>query len=354
MLKEIEILFRKMIFHLLIAVSKRKRNANVPDFSKIKNVAFIRLNRIGDALVTTPIFSVLKKKYNFSITVVADKKNAFVFRNNPHIDNIIVFKKGFAGLKDVLKELNKMDIVVDLHDDVSTTVSYLVAFCKVPYKFALEKENYKLFSSTITKKDASVSHVIDRVSSILQLFSITEFQKLNVEFYPSDAAKENINNLVKKLNPDKRFFIGFNISAGSDARFWGVDRFRKLISLVKEKYPDIYTLVLSAPGDIDKAKDISTGLAEHYCSQSFEEFAVIISHLDLLFTPDTSTVHLASSAKIPMFGLYVKFNTTNQIWYPYCSEYEAIITEEPNFEKLDVEQVAPKFLKFLEKIYNGK
>jgi len=354
MLKEIEILFRKMIFRMLIAVSKRKRNTNVPDFSNINNVAFIRLNRIGDALVTTPIFSVLKKKYNFSVTVVADKKNAFVFRNNPHIDNIIVFKKGFKGLKEVLKELNKMDIVVDLHDDVSTTVSYLVAFSKVPYKFALEKENYKLFSSTIAKKDAAESHVIDRVSSILRLFSITEHKKLNVEFYPSKTAKENINNIVKKLNPAERFFIGFNISAGSDARFWGVERFRTLISLVKEKYPDIFTLVLSAPDDIDKARDISEGLTEHYCSQSFEEFAVMISQLDFLFTPDTSTVHLASSAKIPMFGLYVKYNTSNQIWYPYCSKYEAVITEEPNFENLDIDQVAPKFLKFLEKIYNEK
>lgn len=335
-------------------LSSRKRSSVSPDFEKVKSVTFIRLNRIGDALVVTPLFSILKKHFNFKITVLADRKNSFVFRNNPHIDEIVVFRKGFGGIKSALNTLNQSDIVVDLHDDVSTTVSYLVALSKVPFKFALKKENYKLFSHTSTKPAPGQSHVIDRIIRILDLFSVADIADVNVEFYPSGNAIHEVEDKIKVLNPSGNFHIGINISAGSDARFWGEERYRELIKSIKEKYNDVTITLLSAPDDKIAGETISRDLCNFYFSKSFEEFGAFISKLDLLFTPDTSTVHLASSAKIPMFGLYVKYNTENKIWYPYKSKYDCVITEEPNFDNLDTTQVIPKFLVFLEKIYNGK
>ena len=354
MLKKIEILFRKFIFKLLIVLSSRKRGTSHPELKKINRVTFIRLNRIGDALVVTPIFSALKKYYNFQIVVLADRKNFFVFKNNPHIDEIITFQKGISGIKSAITVLNNSEIVVDLHDDVSTTVSYLIALCKSPYKFALKKENFNLFSHTISKPDPTESHVIDRVLKLLELFDLEKPVNANVEFYPSHDALETVSKKMNELNPEKIFHLGINISAGSDARFWGVNRYRELIREVLAKYNNIHITLLAAPGDIAAGEEISHELCSLYYSNSFEEFGAFISKLDLLFTPDTSTVHLASSSKIPMFGLYVKYNTNNKIWYPYKSNYDCVITEEPNFDNLDTDKVIPSFLAFFEKNYYEK
>lgn len=354
MLKKIEIAIRKLTFYLLLLLSRRKRKSTPPDFAEVRSVAFIRLNRIGDAIVTTPLYHILKEKYNFRITVIADRKNHFVFNNNPFIDNIFVFRKGLAGLKEAVKELNKHDIIVDLHDDVSTTVSYLIALSSVPYKFALRKENYKLFSHTVERLDPVTIHVTDRMLAILDLFAINKPAEINTEFYPGTEALSAADNFVKSINPENKFLTGISISAGNEARFWEVERFQKLMDEVKQKFPDFKLIILTAPSDLEKAEKISNGNYPVFQSKNFSEFAAVISKLDLLFTPDTSTVHLAASWKIPMFGLYVKYNTDHIIWYPYNTIYEAIVTTDPDLKKLGTEQVIPDFIKFARKIHDGK
>ena len=52
--------------------------------------------------------------------------------------------------------------------------------------------------------------------------------------------------------------------------------------------------------------------------------------LDFLITPDTSVVHIASIKKIPIFGLYVKYNTDDMIWSAYNCDFEAVVTRRAN------------------------
>ena len=61
----------------------------------------------------------------------------------------IIFEKGLGGFKNFNKIINQksIDAVIDIHDDVSTTVSLLVASARVKYKFALKKSNYTLFTT---------------------------------------------------------------------------------------------------------------------------------------------------------------------------------------------------------------
>ena len=74
----------------------------------------------------------------------------------------------------------------------------------------------------------------------------------------------------------------------------------------------------------------------------------MISKLNFLFTPDTSTVHLASAFRVPMFGIYVQYNTNDLPWTPYQSKHEIVITREPNFLNLSFEDVIPKLKPFIE------
>jgi len=87
-------------------------------------------------------------------------------------------------------------------------------------------------------------------------------------------------------------------------------------------------------------------------SKEFDTFAAGISKLNFLFTPDTSVVHIASIYKIPVFGLYVKYNTQDMIWSPYNTEFDCIVTEEPTLKNISFEEVINKFIPFLERNIN--
>jgi ADP-heptose:LPS heptosyltransferase len=361
-MKKVEIFFKNMLLKILLFISSFRKNKNELSLDRFSKVLFIRLNRIGDALVSTPLLHLIKKKLNPKIFLLADKKNYFVYNNNPDVDKVIVFQKGFKGIKNILNFIEKENIttIVDLHDDISATVSYIIALSNAENKFGLEKENKIIFTKTVPKLNPKNTHVITRLLEIAKLFNIrTENTKNPVGYYPSYQSLKSAEDILKKKFPEKRFLIGINISAGSDARFWGVERFKLLVefllnfdkSTLKQGF-DI--LILSAPKDLRYANEIASASLSNgkqipvYCSEVFDEFSAVISYLNILFTPDTAAVHIASAFGIPVFGIYVH-DTEDMIWSPYGVDFDCVTTKESNLLNMNFEEVKNKFQNFLRK-----
>ena len=84
----------KKIKAYLLRLLTNKKNSSF-DIKKSKKVLILKYDRIGDMIVTTPIFRELKNAYpNCSLSVLASEENKDVIKYNPYIDNIYVnYKK---------------------------------------------------------------------------------------------------------------------------------------------------------------------------------------------------------------------------------------------------------------------
>jgi len=349
LIKKIEILFKNFLVRVLLLLKSRNKNS-VPEFDSSSKLLFIRLNRIGDALVVTPLLHEIKKSLKCTVHLLADRKNHFVFSNNDDVDKVIIFEKGLNGFLNILKliKTEKYNAVIDLHDDVSATVTYLLVLCSAKNIFGLKKSNSAAYTHTVEKPDAATHHVIERNLELAKLFNINmNKSEVNVHYNHKAESLTKVEDVLKKKFTSDKFLLGINISAGSDARFWGVDNFRKIISSIDNF--DLNYIVLCTTRDIKLALQITGYENKIYYTPSFDEFAAMISKLDFLFTPDTSTVHLASAYNVPMFGIYVKYNTNDMIWSPYQSDFDFVITTEPTLENVTTESVLNKFIPFLEK-----
>jgi len=351
MIKKIEMYAKNFLLKgLLLFSGKNKLNKGDNSFKEGDKILCIRLNRIGDALVTTPLLEQIKKQLGLKIFVLASTSNRMVFDDCGCVDEVIQFQKGFKKFKALLKriELENFSAIVDLHDDVSTTVSFLIALAKVPIKFGLKKSNYVIYTHTIEKPNPLTTHVIERNLALLALFGLPyDKNDINIVYTPSHASLEKAETFIRNKFPSKKFLVGINISAGNEARFWGVEQYKKLYKFLSN-YP-VELLILCSTRDLRYAIQIAVKNEPIYYSPSFNEFAGMISKLDFLFTPDTSTVHLASAYIIPMFGIYVQYNTDDLPWTPYKSEHEIVITKESNFNNVSFEAVIHKLKPFIEK-----
>ncbi len=350
-MKKIEIFFRRFLLKLLLLFS-RKPKKNELNLSSDSKILFIRLNRIGDALVVTPLLQTIKKEINCKTYVLASTSNWFVFDNKNLADEVIIFDKKKIGLFGLIRLLNskKFDAVIDLHDDVSSTVSYIIAFMNVRYKIGLLKETEKLYTHIVEKLNPEKHHVIDRVMRFANVFNIrTRVEEINIVFESKKEEKEFSEDYIKNHFSKKRFLIGINISAGSEARFWGIENYKNLIQELKEF--DVNILLMCAKRDIDYAAAISENSFPIFHNSEFGKFSSMVGNLDLLITPDTSIVHIGSAYKKPVFGLYVKYNTSNMIWSPYKSLFEFVVTEEPTLKNVKFETVKEKLIPFFEKLY---
>ncbi len=348
-MKRMEIFFRRLLINILLSFRFAPKPLEEDYKAGNSKILFIRLNRIGDALVITPLLHEMRKQTSSKIYLLADKKNYFVFENNNDIDDVIIFERGIKGIFRVLNFIkeNKINTIVDLHDDVSTTVSFLIAFAKASNKFGLKKVNNKIYSATAPRLDPKIFHVVERIMEIGKLFHL-QFSKedININYRPRLESEKNVQCFLNESNLNDKFLVGINISAGSHARFWGIDNYKKLLNLFSSM--NLNFVLLTSPADLKLAKEISK--INIFYSESFDEFAAAISKLDFLFTPDTAAVHLASAFKIPMFGLYVKYKTNDMIWSPYCSQFEYVITEEPNLDNVRFEDVKNKLEPFIKNI----
>jgi ADP-heptose:LPS heptosyltransferase len=348
-MKKIELILKKLLLRILL-VLKSKSNAPVKDsFDENSKILFIRLNRIGDALVTTPLLHEIKKSLKSKIYLLADRKNCAAYTNNQDIDKLVIFEKGIKGFFNTLRFIKdeKIDTVVDLHDDVSTTVSFLLAMCSAQNIFGLEKENKNIYTRTIPRLDSKTHHVVDRVMEIAKLFNLRpEKDKIKLHYYLDKPSIDSAEKLISEKFPQRKFLIGINISAGSDARFWGIDNFKCLLDYLSNYNVNI--LLLSSPKDSESAKKIAGGKYNYFYSDNFSEFAAVISKLDLLFTPDTAAIHLASAFSVPTFGIFVKYNTQDVIWSPYNTKFDCVITTNNTLSDITFEQVTEKLKPFLE------
>lgn len=97
-MKKIEIALRKFLLQLLLALSKKPKQLPLNELLPGSKILFIRLNRIGDALVTTPLLKLIRINTNHKISVLAAKSNHFIFSNPDICDEVIVFDKKKNGL----------------------------------------------------------------------------------------------------------------------------------------------------------------------------------------------------------------------------------------------------------------
>jgi ADP-heptose:LPS heptosyltransferase len=310
------------------------------------------LNRIGDALVTTPLLYELKRKLDCRLTILASRYNYFIFDNPLLTDEIIIFKKKVKRISKLIKLINekKYDVIIDLHDDVSTTVSYLIAFSTCKYKIGLQKGTNKLYTNLVVKLDPARHHIIERVMEFTKPFNISYNPlKINIIYTPKPESTQIVDAYINKHFLRKDFLLGINISAGSESRFWGVKKYREIISSLNNYGINIILLCLER--DLKFAWEIAGREIPIFYRNNFDEFASMISRLNFLITPDTSIVHIASAFRIPLFGLYVKYNTNDVVWYPYKSDYEVIITNEPTLQNIDTNLVKEKLTPFFEKYF---
>lgn len=353
-LKQLELWLRRSIIVLLGKLVRRKKP--LPDnfnFASAKYL-FIRQDRIGDVLVSTPLFSLLKKTYpQATIDVLLSTNNHFVLENNPHIRKRWVYTKGLMDTIRLLRSIRKesYDFAVDLIDNPSATSTLLCLFVGAQWTVGLEKENKYVYDITLPRLSRKNVHIVERLAELLKAFDITpQPEQLKIEYIPQEASRHFAADFYNTIRQNNRRIIGINISAGGRVRFWGIENFRSLITFLNAEYPEYDVLLLYSPSHESLAKEIVSGLDTVILAprtETFDQFAALLECLAFLITPDTSAVHLAAAFGVPSVVLYVQSDKNLRIWDPYRTLCVPVVTTVDNLQTITVGEVKEAFQKLV-------
>jgi len=345
-LKPVEIGFRRILLRVLGPFVKRGRTLPASiDFSS-KKYLFVRQDRIGDVLVSTPLIHTLKSKYpKATVDFLLSSNNHFVLSNEPLVRKRWIYRKTLASAWAVLKSIRAehYDFVIDLMDNPSATSTVLCMLAGGGWNVGLSKDNAYAYDIVVPLLSRRDYHIIDRLAALLTVFGIErETMDLKVRYNVLEESKQLASRFLKAKSIQDNQTIGVNISPGEGTRFWGTERYQGLIRWLRSERPGNPVLVLYQPSDKAVAESITLPFPDVFLSPvtaTFDQFAALVQQLWVLITPDTSAVHLAAAFSIPAIVLYVQSDKDLRIWEPYGSLSETLVTDVDDLRTIPVEQV---------------
>ena len=355
-LKRIEILLRRFLIVVLgFFIRRRNQPAKINDFNSSK-ILFIRQDRIGDVLISTPIFAAIKAHYPSAIVdVLLSENNHFVLMNDPLIRKRWIYQKKITKVISLVRSIReeKYDFAVDTMDNPSVTSSLLCLLSGARWNVGIAKDNNYVYDITVPMLSRREIHIVDRIAQLLTPFQIDpKAEKISIRYFTSPESDNFAEVCLSANQLCKRPLIGINISAGGRARFWGIENYRALLSFITEKYPKLCPILLYQPSDKEEANKI----VEHNgnvilspVTKTFDQFAAFIKRLSFLISPDTSAIHLASAFNIPSVVLYVQSDKTLRIWEPYGTDYEVVVTDVDDLSTIPVTNVQVALMRLIER-----
>ena len=312
------------------------------EIKNTKKILFLRYDRIGDMIITTPIFRELKDKFpHVSITVLASKSNHEVLINNPYIDNIVINNKNnfIADLPSLLRlRKQKFDVCVEFDHSVVPHAILRLKVIKSKKNISIKKEGrYGVSGDELTLYDIYTEkpqkrHFRDIWLGLLEPFGIKP-QSNNYDLFISEKLNDKSRQFLKQFSSN--FLIGINLEGAVQGK---KITFSELEKICKELYKfdnKIKIIILCPPKNFllfgKKIEQMGLSYVEiSYKTNTFLDVSALVSHLDLIITPDTSISHVASAFNIPVVTIHENNQDSYELFAPVSELNRTVFSKSTN------------------------
>ena len=353
----------KKIKAFILKLITNKRNT-LFDIKKSKSVLVLKYDRIGDMVVSTPIFRELKLAYpNIKISVLASKENKDVIKNNPYIDKIYTNYKNqiFNDLPTLLNLRRKnFDVCIELEHSVIPHAIFRLIIIN-PKKiltihkdgrYGVEGSNLKLYDY-FTKKNTK-SHFGKIWLETLVFFGIKP-SSYDYDFFLGSIEKEKAKKFVISLG--KKIKIGINTEGSFPEKSIQIKELEKICIGLYKNFSNIKIVILTQPEKLLEKEKLILDLGLDYVVTSYRtesiiDAAALIEQLDLIITPDTSIVHIASAFNKPIVSIHENNKDSFRLWSPASTLSKTIFSSSSyglvGYSVDDIIESTCEFLKIIE------
>lgn len=312
--------------------------------SNIKRILFLRQDgKIGDYIVSSFVFRELKKiSPNLHIGIVCTKKDAYLYNQNPYIDQIHCVKK-----RDIIDYIRcglmlrkaKYDIVVDPTIFIRNRDLLLLRLIKANQYVGYKKSDYRIFNVNIEGE----YHFSELYRIALEKVG---FHIHNTQYdvpFNQDAQKEIIEYLEKN---NIKNYIAVNFYGAARTKKVNNQNIPKYLAYLQKICPNRPLVLLSYPEVMTNLRDLSAEFDRVFVHETTTIFHTIelIRHCDQIISTDTSTVHIASGFNKKIIAIYREDPIAFIHWKPMSRAETHILYYQENINEINPEQIEPHWL----------
>ncbi|MBE2188607.1 MAG: glycosyltransferase family 9 protein [Desulfobulbaceae bacterium] len=265
----------------------------------------VQLGRIGDLILLTPMFEVLKEQYSAEVTLLVGPSNYSIIKGHPAVDKVIVLDKAPHKLTPTMVQLliKRFDVWLDPRDHFSTEGRLLAKIGRAKMKIGFNPQSKK---SVFTHNISNENRYLHQVQVGLNALQPLGYELSNEIPRPTLPVNSNSEQKIEEFigNQENKFTL-LNISASKDDKMWHEDLWVKFINTQSKQIGEL--VICHAPNHTGMANSIVSKLVGNvkvYCSPEISDIVSLIKRAELLISPDTSLVHIAAAFNIPVLALY--------------------------------------------------
>ena len=302
-----------------------------------KNILVVQIGKLGDMVLTSPLFYELKRLFPESkLKVLASAANQEFVSQLKAVDEVIVYQKNV--LKDLflankLKK-NNFDLWIDVKDGYSRTSASLLKLAKPNLSLGYNTQE-KIFDVDL-KDYTKGKHAVD-----LSLAPVCYFGSEPVYTSPvlTDFLKETADSPIDLL---------INISAGSPSRYLNENKWLHFLSQIMHKYPSYKIHLVGIQRDEKLLLRIYNNFKTEHITAKYNytlpELVNSLNRANIIVSADTSIVHLASGLNKPIIALYPKVDWNFERFKPLSDNYVAIISKsDKGIEDIESSEILEKY-----------
>lgn len=279
-----------------------------------KKILIVRLDRIGDVILSTPVIKALRDAYPDSHIAFMVRPYAFdVVNGNPHLNEVIVYdkngsEKGLAGNVRFISKLRreKFDLAVVLHP---TNRSHLLAFfAGIPERIGYNRKLGLLLTKRLVHaKQFGLKHERDYALDLLSFMEIAPVDK-KLCMPVNEESERKIEKIFRENGIGANdTVVVIHPAASCASKRWQTDRFARVADALVERCA-AKIVVISGTNDRkigDKlVHAMKKGAVNLTGKTSVADLASLLRRSKLLVSNDSGPVHVACAVGAPVVAIF--------------------------------------------------
>ncbi len=322
---------------LLDAFSRKDFSRSLPKEKHWKNILVIRLDMMGDMLMTVPFLRELHRGCSESrITLVTSSMNASWMKSCPYVSNVLTydfpFQKGInafclqeylpAAESRVRQFVSEMigemhyDAVVLPHEllfgDNAFDELLIACLCRADYRLARihtgnieQRVLHDVMRNCFSFLDVQVlfEHEVKNMLNFLQHMGIPVLDE-SLEMWDFPNRDNGAVQLAKEIPEDCVLRIAVGMCGRSGARNWSPSKYAELVCRMRHRYGEKVCFVLFGGNDaVDAGNEVKRQCPDTVSfigRTNMNQAIALLGHCDMYFGANTGLMHFAAAHGKPV------------------------------------------------------
>ena len=320
-------------------------------------ILVIAIRAIGDVVLISPLFPLLKKTYPSGyLAVLVDGPTAEVLANNPSIDRLIPINRSESQretcwkrgqnwvhlIRDIRNE--RFDVVIDVFSGPRSAILSYLSGASERYGEDFRNRGRGFLYNHPIKICRDGRHLIEQKFDLVKaLLGEKGLQVGKLELFLAEKERQQGRHLLGETRHGQIRRIGLIPNAGSIWRVWPAERFAELADCLIQKF-GVEVILLGGGNDVEVCSKICGLMKEKPRDLSgkttLRELMAVLVELDLVISNVTGPMHLAVGLSQPkVIGLYGAADTVQYApWGTYGTMLTKGSTQDAYWDKVDYRQ----------------